>query len=172
MIVQVWISDIKIFPRWRGLKRLHFWLAGYLCWREESVSLPPDVKTTFVDVFPRGGIFFYVGWCNSNQKPKQNVSLCSVKLSSVHFFKSISFFCRVVEALVSHIAKRLTCSVKYCAVYCLFCPKIWQFCLTDIKSDQSRSVFICRLVAGTSNNVLKPFLSWFELELMFLSLFF
>jgi len=67
---------------------LHFWLAGYLRGREESVSLPADVKTTFVDVFSRGRILFYVGLCYSNQKPKQNVSLCSVKLSNVHFFKS------------------------------------------------------------------------------------
>jgi len=62
---------------------LHFWLAGYLRGREESVSLPADVKTTFVDVFSRGRILFYVGLCYSNQKPKQNDIIQAVVTQSV-----------------------------------------------------------------------------------------
>lgn len=85
-------------------------------------------------------MLFYDGLCYSDHKPKQNVSLYSVKLSNVHFFKSILFLCHVVEALVS---SRMTRSVQSCAICSVFCPKIKQLRLQLVPNAAAR------LLAGT-----------------------
>lgn len=140
MIVQVWISDIKIFPRWRSLKRLHFLACRILMLRRRVCFSSSWCKNDVCWCVSQGGMLFYDGLCYSDQKPKQNVSLYRVKLSNVHFFKSVLFLCRVVEALVS---RRMTRSVQSCAICSVFCPKIKQLRLQLVPNTAAR------LLAGT-----------------------